>query len=98
MLLIMARDLPGKQIRSDEAFASASTTASAAAVSGTRCSRLPFIRSAGTVHTFDLRFISSQRAPITSPVRAAVRIVNSSALAAMPGRARSSAMNVAIST
>ena len=38
----------------------------------------------GTVQSRSARSISSQRAPMTSPVRAAVRIANSSARAAMP--------------
>ena len=45
--------------------------------SGTRCSRPAFIRSAGTVQTSPS--ISSQCAPSTSPVRAAVRMANSKA-------------------
>lgn len=42
--------------------------------SGGRCSFPAFILSAGTVHTFASRSNSSQRAPTTSAVRAAVRI------------------------
>ena len=44
--------------------------------------RLAFMRLAGMVQTADLRSISSQVAPRTSPVRAAVRTVNSMASAA----------------
>ena len=54
---------------------------------GTRCARLPFIRTAGTVQTAFARSNSSHRAPNTSPDRAAVRMVNSSARAAVPLRA-----------
>lgn len=52
-------------------------------VSGTRCSRPAFIRSAGTVQILWSRSNSFQVAPITSLVRDAVRIVNISALALM---------------
>jgi hypothetical protein len=45
--------------------------------SGTRCSRLVFVRAAGMVHIAPPKSISSRRAPSTSPVRAAVRIRNS---------------------
>src|SRR5687767_349809 len=41
---------------------------------GTRCSRPAFIRAAGTVHIARSRSNSAFLAPITSPVRAAVRI------------------------
>ena len=61
---------------------------SAGADSGTRCSFPAFMRSAGIVHTAPLRSISDQRAPITSPVRAAVRIANSSARALTPSLAQ----------
>ena len=53
---------------------------------GTRCSRLAFMRPAGMVHTFASRSISSQVAPIVSQGLQAVKIVNSSARAAMPSR------------
>lgn len=46
---------------------------------GTRCSRLAFIRVAGTVHNRLVTLISFQRAPSTSPTRAAVRVKNSKA-------------------
>lgn len=49
--------------------------------SGTRCGRSDFIRSAEIVQTRATRSISCQVAPITSPVRAAVRIVKASARA-----------------
>ena len=52
-------------------------TATAALDSGTRCSRPPFIRLAGIVHTFARRSSSSHLAPSTSPCLAAVKIVNS---------------------
>ena len=52
--------------------------ARARSLSGTRCSRPDFIRSPGTVQRPLSRSISDQRALIASPVRAAVRIVNSS--------------------
>ncbi len=45
-----------------------------------------FIRSAGTVHTARSRSNSFQRAPSTSPERAAVRMANSSARAAIAWR------------
>ena len=51
---------------------------------GTRCSLPAFMRWPGTTQTFSASLISSQVAPIASPVRAAVSIVNSRARAAMP--------------
>ena len=57
--------------------------ARAGADSGTRCSTPAFIRSAGMVQIPASRSISDQRAPSASPERAAVRIVNSSARAAI---------------
>ncbi|MDR3440652.1 MAG: hypothetical protein P4L94_28925 [Telmatospirillum sp.] len=50
--------------------------------SGTQCSRPAFILLAGTVQILLLRSISPHVASVTSPPRAAVRIRNSSALAA----------------
>ena len=50
------------------------------------------MRWAGIVQTPDLRSISDHVAPITSLVRPAVRIANSSAFALTPVRSRSSAM------
>ena len=47
--------------------------------SGARCSLPAFIRSAGTVQSLARRSNPDHRAPIVSPVRAAVKIVNSSA-------------------
>ena len=64
--------------------------ASARSLNGTRCSLPAFIRSAGTVQTLADRSISLQRAPMTSPVRAAVRMANSSARAAKPSCSRKS--------
>ena len=58
--------------------ASASTS-SALSESGTLCSRLDFMRAAGTVHVRASRSISSHRAPRTSPERAAVSTRNSKA-------------------
>lgn len=55
----------------------------AAAVSGTRCLRLAFMREAGIVQVLPLRSISSHVAPSTSPARAAVKIANSNARAAV---------------
>ena len=49
--------------------------------SGTRCSILAFILSAGTVHKHDSKSISSHCINLTSPERAAVRIKNSSIIA-----------------
>ena len=46
---------------------------------GTRCSRLAFVRSVGTVHTLASKSISSHVAGRTSSERAAVRIKNSKA-------------------
>ena len=46
---------------------------------GMRCSRFPFMRSAGTVHVAPSRSISSQVALRTSPERAAVSTRNSNA-------------------
>ena len=60
------------------------------AESGTRWSWPAFMRSPGMVQT-PSRSISDQRAPRTSPDRAAVRMANSSARALMPPCARSSA-------
>ncbi len=61
--------------------------------SGTMCSLPAFIRSPGTVQSLLARSISSQVAPITSLVRAAVRIVNSKARGETPGNALSLAIN-----
>ena len=52
--------------------------------SGTRWPFPAFIRSPGTVQILFFKSISDQRAPITSPVRAAVRIRNSNARALIP--------------
>ena len=60
---------------------------------GTRCSRAPFILWAGTVQIRSFKSISSHRAPITSPDRAAVRIRNSKAVGATPPIFRSWATN-----
>ena len=65
---------------------------------GTRCSRPAFMRSAGTVQTFAAKSISPHFAPSASPVRATVRIVNSSARADMPSRPRKAARNPGISS
>ena len=64
------------------------TMVNAAVDSGTLCSRPAFMRLAGTVHILFSKLISSQRAPSTSPVRAAVKIANSSARAATASRCR----------
>ena len=56
-----------------------SRTASAAPLSGTRCSRPFFILAAGTVQVAESRSTSSQRAPRTSPERQAVKVRNSMA-------------------
>ena len=61
--------------------------------SGTRCGLLPFMRWAGMDQTLAFRSISSHVAFRTSDVRAAVRAVNSSALAEMVLTLRSSRMN-----
>src|SRR5262249_46974202 len=53
--------------------------ASVRADSGTRCSLPAFIRVAGSVQVLSSKSISPHRAPITSPVLAAVRMANSSA-------------------
>ena len=55
-------------------------------------------RPAGTVQVFASKSISSQVAPMLSPVLAAVKIVNSKARAAMPSRLARSAMNSGSST
>ena len=47
--------------------------------SGTRCSRIAFVRGAGMVHTPSFRSISVQTAPRTSPVRVALSTRNSNA-------------------
>ena len=46
-------------------------------LNGTRCTRFPFVRRAGMVHTPSSRSISFQTAPRTSPERVAVRTKNS---------------------
>jgi hypothetical protein len=56
---------------------------------GTRCSRPAFMRSAGIVQTFEIKSISDHLAPSASPERAAVRIRNSKASAAIASRSRS---------
>ena len=68
---------PGKTKSLSRIALHRSRIAAAAAESGTRCSRPAFIRAAGTTQTLSRRSTSSHRAPITSPVRAAVRIRNS---------------------
>lgn len=77
---------------------SARNSAITAGASGTQCSLPAFMRAAGTVQSALSRSISGQRAPNTSPVRAAVNIVNSSARAALLWRARSSVMKLGSST
>jgi hypothetical protein len=64
----------------------------ARAHNGTLCSLPAFMRCAGTVHCCLPKSISSHTALLVSPVRAAVRMVNSSALALSELRSRSSAM------
>ena len=76
---------------------SACRSATAGGARGTRCSAAAFIRSAGTVHTACLRSISDQWAPITSPVLAAVRIINSKARAEVRSVDLSFTMNAPIS-
>ena len=61
------------------------TIANARSLSGTRCSRLAFMRSGGSVQTFASRSICDHRAPSTSPDRAAVRIANSRSPPICPG-------------
>ena len=61
---------------------------------GTRCPRPAFMRSAGTVQSRSAMLISSQRAPIASPVRAAVKMANSRARPAIPFCCRSSVIKV----
>ena len=78
---------------SPTSFLILATISTARALKGTRCSRLAFIRLAGIVHTLPLKSISLQVAPITSPVRAAVKIANSSARAAVPSCSRNAEMN-----
>jgi hypothetical protein len=69
---------------------SARSSSAARLLNGTVCTLPAFMCPAGTVHSPAARSISSHLAPITSPVRAAVRMVNSRARAAMPSRWRSS--------
>ena len=88
--------LAGKDVTASEGPSSL-RSAIARPHSGTRCSMPAFIREAGIVHTRASRLISPHCAPRTSPVRAAVRIVNSSARAATPVCLRSSATNPGIS-
>ena len=57
----------------------ASRTSSARGLSGTRCSRFIFMRSAAMVHTRPVVSISSHVASRTSPDRAAVKTRNSNA-------------------
>ena len=56
-----------------------SSTSSARADNGTRCSRPAFVRKAGTVQVAASGSISSHRAPRTSPERHAVNTRNSNA-------------------
>ena len=67
---------PGSRTRTGcgrrRASRAASRISAARSHSGTRCSRLDFMRTAGTVHTLAGRSISAHRAPRTSPERAAV--------------------------
>jgi hypothetical protein len=65
--------------------------------SGTRCSRAAFIRSAGIVQTAASMSISSHFAPTTSPGRAAVKMQNSKASAAMAWRPRKALMKAGTS-
>ena len=69
------------------------SNAMARSVSGMVWSRPAFIRPAGMVHSFASRSNSAHVAPVTSPVRAAVRIVNSSAARLMLLPVRSVDMN-----
>ena len=73
------------------------STARAALASGTLCSFPAFILVPGMVQSRASKLISPHVAPMVSPVRATVRTVNSSARAAIPSLARSSAMKSAIS-
>ena len=57
-------------------FAASRSTDRAGSDSGTLCSLAAFMRAAGTVQRACVLSISDQRAPITSPVRAAVRMAN----------------------
>src|SRR5262249_16377924 len=59
---------PGKIKPSLPSLAISSRIASARDESGTRCSTPPFMHTAGIVHTLASRSISSQRAPVISPV------------------------------
>jgi hypothetical protein len=65
---------------------SAFKSATARLDKGTRCSLRPLIRSGGTVQIFWSISISERRSLITSLVRAAVRIRNSSAFASRLSR------------
>jgi len=98
MLLSGRRALaPGNTKSLWRTFCISARIESAVSDSGTRCSLPAFMRSPGTTHSRSTKLISSQRAPINSPVRAAVRMANSSAHAATPSCRRSSGMNLAIS-
>ena len=68
---------PGRSPRKRVASSAASSTSTAAPDNRTRCSRFPFIREAGMVHTSPS--ISLHVAPRTSAVRAAVRTRNRNA-------------------
>ena len=74
-----------------------SSSAMAAELSGTRCSRPPFMRAAGTIHVLDAKSISGHLARRTSPDRAAVRIANSRARAPLPSTLASALMKRGIS-
>ena len=74
-------------------FATSRSASSAPSDSGTRCSRPAFMRSAGTIQVAACMSNSDHRAPITSPVRAAVRIANRSASAETPSSLASAAVN-----
>ena len=86
---------PGHRRIAMRCFTSSLTTAFDIA---TRWTRAIFMRAAGTVHWRASRLNSSQRAPIASPVRAAVRIVNSRARADIAGFCRNRAMKLGTSS
>jgi hypothetical protein len=62
--------------------------ASARSDRGTRCSRAVLVRAGGTVQILPSKSISSQRAASASPDRAAVKMQNSRARAAVAGRSQ----------
>ena len=97
--ILTASRPPGKMKSPWRTFTRSLRMAIAASDSGTRCSLSAFMRSAGTVQSLLVKSISSHVAQNVSPLRAAVRMVNSKARARcrLSSVARSLAMKAGIS-